>query len=95
MRSGGSSESTRGAFRTPTLRNVALTAPYMHSGQLATLADVIAYYDGGFDAPVSGTRDPHLFLIHLTEQDRADLVALLESFTGEPVPEALRTAPAP
>lgn len=86
-------ESTRGAFRTPTLRNVALTAPYMHSGQHATLAEVITYYDHGGGVPVSGTLDPAIHMLHLTPQDEADLQELLESFTGEPVPEALRTDP--
>jgi cytochrome c peroxidase len=65
----------------------------MHSGQLATLEDAIAFYDMGGEPPVSGTLDPLLLPLGLTAQDRADLVAFMESLTGEPVPAALRSAP--
>jgi cytochrome c peroxidase len=76
-------EEDRGAFRTPTLRNIALTAPYMHDGSLPTLKEVVDFYVGG------GTSNPHLdkeikALSQLTKQDRADLVAFMESLTGEP-----------
>ncbi|MCE2391992.1 MAG: cytochrome-c peroxidase [Proteobacteria bacterium] len=69
-----------GAFKTPQLRNVALTAPYMHDGSEATLADVIAFYDrGGNDNPyLDGGMRP----LNLTEQESADLVELLETFTS-------------
>lgn len=75
-------EEDRGAFRTPTLRNIALTAPYMHDGSLLTLKAVVDFYVGG------GTSNPHLdkeikALSHLTRQDREDLVAFMESLTGE------------
>ncbi len=40
-------EADKGAFKTPTLRNVALTGPYMHDGSLKTLKDVVAFYAGG------------------------------------------------
>lgn len=74
-------ESDRGAFRTPSLRNVARTAPYMHDGSLKTLTEVIDFYVGG------GNSNPHLDKeikpIKLSAQDRADLVAFLESLTGE------------
>lgn len=75
-------EPDRGAFRTPTLRNVALTAPYMHDGSLKTLKEVIDFYVGG------GNSNPHLDkeikpLTHLSKQERADLEAFLESLTGE------------
>ncbi len=69
-----------GAFKTPTLRNVALTAPYMHDGHLKTLKDVVDFYAGG------GNSNPHLdkeiTSIHLTGQDRSDLVEFLNSLTG-------------
>jgi len=76
-----------GAFRTPSLRNVAMTAPYMHAGQLATLDDVVNFYwRGGGDASFPGTKDPLLHeLPELTAQDRADLVAFLQSLTSAPV----------
>ncbi|MBL8230289.1 MAG: c-type cytochrome [Bryobacterales bacterium] len=75
-------EADMGAFRTPTLRNIAETAPYMHDGSLKTLKDVVDFYVGG------GNANRHLdkeikSLSHLTRQERADLVAFMESLTGE------------
>ena len=77
----------QGQFRTKSLRNVALTAPYMHAGQLATLEDVVAFYDqGGGDTGSSGiVKDPRIVPLGLSVQDRADLVAFLETLSGEPV----------
>jgi cytochrome c peroxidase len=70
-----------GKFKTPGLRNVALTAPYMHDGSLKTLKAVVDFYAGG------GNSNPYLDRdikpLHLSAQDRADLVAFLESLTGE------------
>jgi len=77
--------SARGQFRTPSLRGVALTAPYMHSGQLATLQDVVAFYDAGGGVPVSGSRDAQLVPLHLEAAERADLVAFLTTLTGDAV----------
>jgi cytochrome c peroxidase len=69
-----------GSFRTPTLRDVARTGPYMHDGSLATLRDVIDHFDrGGGDGP---GRDPGLRPLHLTEQDKKDLEAFLVALTG-------------
>jgi cytochrome c peroxidase len=70
-----------GAFKTPTLRNIAETAPYMHDGSQATLKDVVDHYVGG------GTSNPHLdkeihALDFLTFNERSDLKAFLESLTG-------------
>jgi len=70
-----------GAFRTPQLRNVALTAPYMHDGSEATLADTITFYDRGGNA--NPWLDGGMRPLNLTDQERADLVALLETFTSE------------
>ena len=70
-------------YRTPTLRNVALTAPYMHDGSLATLEDVVAFYDtGSGDDP---DRDPRLQPLGLSQDERQMLVAFLESLTGSNV----------
>jgi len=67
----------RGKFKTPTLRGVILTAPYMHDGSLATLEDVVQFYDrGGGDNP---NRDPILAPLGLTQEERADLVAFLKA----------------
>jgi cytochrome c peroxidase len=86
-------ESARGAFRTPTLRNVTLSAPYMHSGQHATLEEVIEFYDVGGDTPVAGTLDMLIHPLHLTDEEEADLLELLRTLESEPVPEALRSDP--
>ena len=70
-------------YRTPSLRNVALTAPYMHDGSLATLADVVAFYGTG-----SGNdpdRDALLKPLRLSAMERQALVAFLESLTGDNV----------
>jgi cytochrome c peroxidase len=68
-----------GRFRVPTLRNVALTAPYMHDGSLATLEQVIDHYArGGRRNPLQDSRVRPLIL---TPQERADLVAFLQSLT--------------
>lgn len=82
---------TTGQFRTPSLRNVALTAPYMHAGQLATLADVVTYYDeAGTHTPAAGTLDAKLpASLHLTVEQKADLVAFLGTLTGAPIAPAL------
>lgn len=75
----------RGAFRTPSLRDIALTAPYMHDGSLKTLKEVVDFYVGGGNA--NDHRDPLIRpLTHLTRQDREDLVAFLESLTGTDSP---------
>lgn len=74
-------EADKGAFKTPSLRNVAQTGPYMHNGQLKTLREVVDFYAGG------GSSNPYLDKkikpLALTGRDREDLVAFLESLTGE------------
>jgi cytochrome c peroxidase len=82
-------ESTRAAFRTPTLRGVAHSAPYMHAGQLPTLAAVIDFYDRGGDTPTTGTKEASMQPLGLNTEQKADLVAFLESLTGESVPAEL------
>ncbi len=83
------SEDARGAFRTPGLRGVALTEPYMHSGQIATLEDVVEFYDQGGGTPAAGTRDPLMAPLYLTAAEKSDLVAFLRALTGNAVPPAL------
>lgn len=70
-----------GAFKTPHLRNVALTAPYMHDGSEATLEAVIEFYDkGGNPNPwLDGGMRP----LGLTPEERADLVELMKTFTSD------------
>ena len=70
-----------GAFRTPSLRNVELTAPYFHDGSAATLLDVVRYYvRGGNESP---SRDWELHAVALTEAEQLDLVEFLKSLTGD------------
>jgi cytochrome c peroxidase len=69
------------AFKTPTLRSVALRAPYMHNASIATLPDVVRHYErGGIDRP---SRSPMLVPVQLTEAERLDLVAFMETLTGD------------
>ncbi len=70
-----------GAFRTPTLRNIALTAPYFHDGSARTLADVVKFYNEGGKMNVA--REWDLAPLALTDQEQRDLVAYLESLTGK------------
>ena len=74
-------EADRGAFKTPTLRDVALSAPYMHDGSLKTLKDVVDFYAGGGNS--NPDLDKEMKPLGLSAQDRADLVQFLESLTGE------------
>ena len=73
-------EKDRGAFKTPTLREVARTAPYMHDGSIATLEDVIEFYNRG------GNRNPHLDAelrpLKLTAEEKQALIAFLKALSG-------------
>jgi cytochrome c peroxidase len=79
-------EADRGSFKTPTLRNVANTAPYMHDGSLKTLKGVIDFYAGGGNS--NPYLDKEIRAITLSPQDRSDLVEFLKSLTGEMPPNA-------
>jgi len=73
-------EKDKGAFKTPTTRNVALSAPYMHDGSLKTLLEVVEHYNkGGTPNP---TLSPKMKKLDLTEQEKLDLVAFMEACTG-------------
>lgn len=68
-----------GKFKVPGLRNVELTAPYMHDGSLLTLEDVVDQYDrGGRGDP---TTDPQIAVLGLTDAEKADVLAFLRSLT--------------
>lgn len=74
-------EKDRGAFKTPTIRNVAQTFPYMHDGSLATLEEVVDWYvKGGHPNPWLSDKMKKL---DLTEQEKKDLVAFMKACTGE------------
>lgn len=86
-----SSVGLRYAFKTPTLRDVARRAPYMHNGSEATLEDVIELYDkGGIDRP---SRSKDVRPLNLTAQDKSDLVAFMQTLTGVQEPVAIPRAP--
>ncbi len=71
-----------GAFKTPTLRNVAMSPPYMHDGSQQTLEEVVDWYDKGGHKN-SGLSDK-MKVLNLTDQEKADLVAyMIEGLTGE------------
>ncbi len=79
-------EADKGAFKTPTLRNIALTGPYMHDGSRKTLKEVIDFYIGAGNS--NPNRDKEIrALDFLTGQERADLLAFLQSLTGEIPPD--------
>lgn len=70
-----------GAFKTPTLREIAHTAPYMHDGRFATLEEVVNFYNQG------GIKNPHLdnsiIPLELTAEEQRQLLAFLQSLSGE------------
>ncbi|HEX4129369.1 MAG TPA: cytochrome c peroxidase [Pirellulales bacterium] len=74
-------EKDKGAFKTPTIRNVALSAPYMHDGATKTLKEVVAFYaKGGEPNP---HLDPKIKKLQLNEEEQAELVAFMEACTGD------------
>lgn len=78
------STSLDGTFKAPTLRNIALTAPYMHNGAFAALEEVLDFYakGGGRDDGVENI-DIHVLGFELNEQEKADLVAFMYALTDE------------
>lgn len=84
-----------GRFKAPSLRNIAVTAPYMHDGSVATLSDVISNYERGgrliTDGPYAGDgrlspyKSEFVTGFDLTDEERADLLAFLEALTDETV----------
>jgi cytochrome c peroxidase len=88
-------EGLRGQFRTAMLLNVAQTAPYFHNGSARTLEDVVQHYNrgGGQPGTFAGTAAPQVRPLGLSDAEVSDLVAFLQSLTGEPVPEQWRLDP--
>jgi cytochrome c peroxidase len=81
----------KGAFKTPTLRDIALTSPYMHNGAYRTLEEVIDHYDRGGDDQEN--LDANIKPLKLTQQEKADLVEFLKSLTGKQVAVTLPRLP--
>jgi len=87
----------RWKYRTSSLRNIALTAPYMHNGSMLDLESVIAYYnEGGFPDNGRGfpnvTQSPLIKPLGLTEQESSDLIAFLKTLTGDNIEEVISDA---
>ncbi len=85
----------QGAFKTSSLREIAGRAPYMHTGSVATLEQVIQHYDMGGASPglFAGTRDELMRPIGLASPERQALLAFLRALDGEPLPAALLQDP--
>ncbi len=81
----------KGAFKTPTLRDIELTAPYFHNGSARTLEAVVDHYARGGDDATN--LSPEIRKLPLSNEDRADLVAFMRSLTGKPAPVAIPTLP--
>lgn len=73
-----------GAFKTPTLRDVVLTAPYMHNGQYKSLEEVVDHYNNG-GTPTFDNLDPNMKKLNLSKQEKKDLIEFLKALTGDPV----------
>lgn len=89
---GAKNTASIGAFKTPTVRDVTRTAPYMHDGSEATLEAVVEYYNKG------GIANPYLSKdikpLNLTDQEKKDLVEFMKALDGEVIPVALPKLPA-
>jgi cytochrome c peroxidase len=83
----------RGRFKPPTLRNIAVTAPYMHDGSMATLEEVVRFYERGGrltttgpdagDGKLNPNKSPFVGGFVITDQERADLIAFLQALTDD------------
>jgi cytochrome c peroxidase len=76
-------EKDRGAFKTPTLRSITKTAPYMHDGAFKTLEEVVDFLNNGGGA--NQNLSPLIKPLDLTTEENTDLVAFLKALTGEPI----------
>lgn len=74
-------DSDKGAFKTPTLRNITDTAPYMHNGFFPTLFEVVQFYNGGGGR--SENKSPDIHSLHLTGEEVNDLIEFMKALTGE------------
>jgi cytochrome c peroxidase len=79
------------AFKTPTLRNIKLRAPYMHDGSLTTLEAVIDHYDHGFERRAS--LDTQMHPLGLTSAEKSDLLAFLDTLTSVDAPAIVPVLP--
>jgi cytochrome c peroxidase len=77
-------DADKGAFKTPTLRSIIETAPYMHDGAFKTLEEVVDFYDKGGNA--NPNLDARIKSLELSPEEKTDLIAFLKALTGEPIP---------
>ena len=84
-------EKDKGAFKTPTLRSIIETAPYMHDGAFKTLEEVVDFFNAG--GGTNSNLSPLVKPLNLTSEEKADLVAFLKALTGEPIPFQLPKIP--
>ncbi len=80
----------RWKYKTPTLRNIALTSPYMHNGSKSTLEEVVQFYNQG--GVINKNIDPLITPLHLTSTEISDLVKFLKSLTGKNVNQLVSDA---
>ena len=86
-------QDSSGQFKTPTLRDVARTAPYTHTGQFKTLRDILRFYSTREDIPRTHGERGVIRRLDLTESQLDDLEAFLKSLNGRPLPNDLLVAP--
>lgn len=84
-------EKDKGAFKTPTLRSIAETAPYMHDGAFKTLEEVLDFLNNGGGA--NSHLSPLMKTLDLTPEEKGDLLAFLKTLTGEPIKPTLPKLP--
>ena len=83
-------EHTFGAYKTPSLRNVARTAPYGHDGRFPDIESVLEFYSELPGLPPVGHREETLLPLNLNDEEKFSLIAFLKSLTGHRVPKALQ-----
>jgi cytochrome c peroxidase len=83
--------SMKGAFKTPTLRDIEYTAPYFHDGSAKTLMEVVEFYDRGGD--VKTNQSPNIKSLHLSAEEKQDLVAFLRALSSPAQPVMLPALP--
>jgi cytochrome c peroxidase len=84
-------DSDKGAFKTPGLRSISQSAPYMHDGSEATLKDVVDFYNRGGD--VAKNRSPFITPLELSDQEVLELVEFLKALDGEPIDATIPKLP--
>ncbi|MCG8316836.1 MAG: hypothetical protein MI976_26770, partial [Pseudomonadales bacterium] len=81
----------KGAFKTPTIRDITLTAPYFHDGSALTLAEVVDHYETG--GSVKTNLSPNMKSLSLSKSEKADIVEFMKALTTPPKPFALPVLP--